>query len=67
VNTTARRVSAMYERFHYASTEKGRKRLMELSNLLKIFARESGYKVRKKRVLDAGTGPGHRLLEVVRA
>ena len=58
-----RRVSEMYDRFPYPSPEMGTKKLKELSNLLGIFSRETGFDFRGKRVLDAGTGTGHRLLE----
>lgn len=61
-----RRVSEMYERFPYPSPETGTKKLKELSNLLTIFSRETGYAFGGKRVLDAGTGTGHRLLEAAR-
>ncbi|MDX2031255.1 MAG: methyltransferase domain-containing protein [Blastocatellia bacterium] len=61
-----RRVSEMYDRFPYPSPEMGTKKLKELSNLLTIFSRETGFDFRGKRVLDAGTGTGHRLLEAAR-
>jgi SAM-dependent methyltransferase len=61
------RVSDMYSRFPYPSPEKGKKKLKELSNLLTIFSRETGYDFRNKKVLDAGTGTGHRLMEAAAA
>ena len=60
------KVSRMYERFPYPSPETGTRKLKELSNLLTIFSRETGYDFRDKTVLDAGTGTGHRLLEAAR-
>lgn len=62
-----RRVSAMYDLFPFPSPEKGTKKLKELSNLLTIFSRETGYDFRGKSVLDAGTGTGDRLLEAAAA
>ncbi len=63
MDAVTRRVSEMYDQFPYPSPEKGKKKLKELSNLLTIFSRETGYDFRGKRILDAGTGTGHRLLE----
>ena len=37
--------------------------MKELSNLLTIFCRESGYDLADRSILDVGTGTGHRLLE----
>lgn len=61
-----RRVSATYDLFPYPSPGKGTQKLKELANLLRAFARETGYDFRGKRVLDAGTGTGHRLLEAAK-
>src|SRR5579884_893331 len=58
-----RRISEMYGRFPYPSPVRRRRRLRELANLLAIFCRETGYRLEGKKVLDAGTGTGHRLIE----
>lgn len=43
IDEITRRVSEMYGRFPYPSPESGTKKLKELSNLLTIFSRETGY------------------------
>lgn len=57
-----RRVSEMYARFPYPSPNARGRRLTELANLLSLFSLEAGYDFRGKRILDAGTGTGHRLI-----
>src|SRR5437879_9481872 len=52
----------MYARFPYPSQDTGEQRLTELANLLLLFSRETPYEFRGKRVLDVGTGTGHRLI-----
>lgn len=58
-----RQVSDMYARFPYPSPQGRGRKLKELRNLLTIFSLENRYDFRGKRVLDAGTGTGHRLIE----
>src|SRR5438309_9259399 len=52
----------MYARFPYPSQDTGEQRLTELANLLWLFARETPYDFCGKRVLDVGTGTGHRVI-----
>lgn len=59
-------VREMYSRYPYPSPETGKTKLKELSNLLQILKLETGYDFPGKRVLDAGTGTGRRLLEAAR-
>lgn len=61
-DAAARRVREMYARFPYPSQDTGEQRLTELANLLWLFSRETSYDFRGKRVLDVGTGTGHRLI-----
>ena len=61
-DAAARRVREMYARFPYPSQDTGEQRLTELANLLLLFSRETPYEFRGKRVLDVGTGTGHRLI-----
>jgi len=67
VDETTRRVEEMYAAFPYPSPKGGGQNLRELRNLLTIFAAENRYAFKGKRVLDAGTGTGHRLIEAARA
>jgi len=67
VDDTTRRVAEMYSRYPYPSQDRNEQRLTELANLLRLFAAESRYDFRGKRVLDAGTGTGHRLIAAARA
>jgi SAM-dependent methyltransferase len=67
VDETTRRVKEMYAAFPYPSPKGGGQNLKELRNLLTIFAAENRYVFKGKRVLDAGTGTGHRLIEAARA
>ena len=67
MNDTTRKICDMYGRFPYPSSQPRRRRLTELANLLKIFCAETGYDLRGKSVLDAGTGTGHRLIEAAAA
>jgi SAM-dependent methyltransferase len=63
MDTVTRRVNEMYTRFPYPSPTAGRRRYNELSNLLALFSRECDVDLAQKRVLDAGTGTGHRVAE----
>ena len=53
----------MYSRFPYPSpaADTGDTRLKELANLLWLFGHETKYDFTGKKILDAGTGTGHRL------
>jgi 2-polyprenyl-3-methyl-5-hydroxy-6-metoxy-1,4-benzoquinol methylase len=61
-----RRVRDMYSRFPYPSIQPRERRLRELANLLRLFAAETRYDFAGKRVLDVGTGTGHRLVAAAR-
>lgn len=67
MDETTRRVKEMYAAFPYPSPKGGGQNLKELRNLLTIFAAENRFSFKGKRVLDAGTGTGHRLIEAARA
>ena len=67
MDTLTTQVKSMYEQYPYPSKEAGIPRLAELYNLLQIFSRETGFDFKGKRILDAGTGTGHRLVEAARS
>jgi SAM-dependent methyltransferase len=67
VDETTRRVEELYAAFPYPSPKDGGQNLKELRGLLTIFAAENRYSFKGKRVLDAGTGTGHRLIEAAKA
>ena len=58
-----RSVNEMYTRFPYPSPTKGKRGYSELANLLSLFSRETGIDFAGKKILDGGTGTGHRLAE----
>lgn len=54
----------MYRLFPYPVPTSEIRKSDELLNLLRIFELENSYKIERRRILDAGTGTGHRLLRV---
>jgi SAM-dependent methyltransferase len=67
MDDVTRQVSEMYTKFPYPSPQGHGRKLKELLNLLKLFSLENRYDFKGKRVLDAGTGTGHRLIEAARS
>jgi SAM-dependent methyltransferase len=63
LDDVTRNVNEMYERFPYPSPTKGKRGYSELANLLSLFSRETGMDLAGKKILDGGTGTGHRLAE----
>ena len=63
MDTVTSAVKDMYTRFPYPSPTKGRRHYNELANLLALYSWESGINLAGKRILDGGTGTGHRLIE----
>ena len=66
MDAVTRKVMEMYDSFPYPSAETGRKELTELATLLRLLCLESGLALSGKRILDAGTGTGHRLAHAAR-
>ena len=66
MDAITQKVQSMYKQYPYPSKETGIRRLVELYNLLQLFAQETDFDYKKKMVLDAGTGTGHRLVEAAR-
>lgn len=54
----------MYRLFPYPIPTSEMRKSDELLNLLRIFELENSYKIEGRKILDAGTGTGHRLLRV---
>ena len=63
MDATTENVKNMYSRFPYPSPSAGRQDHKELANLLRLFCHETGIDLSGRRILDAGTGSGHRLIE----
>lgn len=59
-----KKVKAMYKKYPYPSPSTNPSQTNELLNLLKIFELESRIKFEDKKILDAGTGSGHRITNV---
>ena len=56
-----------YECFPYPSMTEDGSGFPELANLMTLFGRDCGYTFERRKVLDAGTGTGLRLLELAKA
>ena len=59
-----KKVEDMYKKYPYPSPSTDPNQTNELLNLLKIFELESRIKLEGKKILDAGTGTGHRITNV---
>jgi len=59
-----KKVEEMYKKYPYPSPSTNPTQTNELLNLLKIFELESKIKLEDKKILDAGTGSGHRIINV---
>ena len=64
MDTTSKNVSYMYKKFPYPFPSSKTKSVNELLNLFKIFSLENKFNFDNKNVLDAGTGTGHRIINV---
>ena len=64
VDEITKKVEEMYKEYPYPSPSTNPSQTNELLNLLKIFELESGSKLKDKKILDAGTGSGHRITKV---
>ena len=59
-----KKVKTMYMKYPYPSPSSESIQTNELLNLLKIYELETGIKLENKKLLDAGTGSGHRITNV---
>ena len=64
VDDITKKVKEMYKKYPYPSPSTNSSQTNELLNLLKIFELESKIKLNGKKILDAGTGSGHRITNV---
>ena len=64
MDTASKNVSYMYKKFPYPFPSSKTKNVNELLNLFKIFSLENKFNFDSKNVLDAGTGTGHRIVNV---
>jgi len=60
-------IAEQYGQYPYPSPPEPGKNYPELANLLKLFQLDSGCQLTNKRILDAGTGTGVRLLELAKS
>ncbi len=60
-------LKSQYEAFPYPTNTSSNGAYRELANLVKLLRLDCGYRLEGKRVLDAGTGTGLRLLELAAA
>lgn len=61
---TTKKVKNMYKKYPYPSPSIELAQTNELLNLLRIFELESNIKLEAKNILDAGSGSGHRIINV---
>ena len=64
IDEITKKVEDMYKKYPYPSPSTDPSQTNELLNLLKIFELESSIKLEGKKILDAGTGSGHRITNV---
>jgi SAM-dependent methyltransferase len=60
-------LKSQYESFPYPTNTSSIGGYRELVNLVKLLGLDCGYRLQRKRILDAGTGTGLRLLELAAA
>ena len=60
-------LKSQYESFPYPTNTSSNGGYRELVNLAKLLRLDCGYHLQRKRILDAGTGTGLRLLELAAA
>ena len=63
-DSITRKVKNMYKKYPYPSPSTELSQTNELLNLLRIFELESKIKLEGKKILDAGSGSGHRITNV---
>lgn len=64
VDKITKKVENIYKKYPYPSPSTDTTQTNELLNLLRIFELESKIKLENKKILDAGSGSGHRITNV---
>jgi len=59
-------VENMYKKYPYPFPSSKIKNVNELLNLFKLFSLENNFNFNKKNILDAGSGTGHRIINVAK-
>ena len=65
-DSITKKVREMYLKYPYPSPSRETAQTNELLNLLKIFEIENKKKIKNLKILDAGSGTGHRIINVAK-
>ena len=66
MDNTSTDVARMYKKYPYPFPSSKIKNVNELLNLFKLFSLENNFDFNNKNILDAGSGTGHRIINVAK-
>ena len=66
MDNTSTNVASMYKKYPYPFPSSETKNVNELLNLFKFFSLENNFDFNNKNILDAGSGTGHRIINVAK-
>ena len=66
MDNTSANVASMYKKYPYPFPSSKIKNVNELLNLFKLFSLENNFDFNNKNILDAGSGTGHRIINVAK-
>ena len=66
MDNTSTNVASMYKKYPYPFPSSKIKNVNELLNLFKLFSLENNFDFNNKNILDAGSGTGHRIINVAK-
>jgi len=66
MDNTSTNVVSMYKKYPYPFPSSKIKNVNELLNLFKLFSLENNFDFNNKNILDAGSGTGHRIINVAK-
>jgi len=66
MDNTSTNVASMYKKYPYPFPSSKIKNVNELLNLFKFFSLENNFDFNNKNILDAGSGTGHRIINVAK-